>query len=228
MCMGKTHCLVGAAVGASWSEFVTHSDWQYTAVFAGFTGALALWPDVDHCGSSVARSLGFFSRMIAWFIGKITGGHRHATHSVPGILVTAGLALLAVQFLTYWEAKAFLAIIITFSVSGMLEDLGILDSHWADLAAIAVSAFVIWRGYGLAMIPLAVLIGCSAHTLADLLTDSGVMLAFPFSRQHFHLLPEPFAFTTNTRPEKIVMVLAAVALGLLAWHALPLPGVRGL
>lgn len=223
MCLGKTHCLAGAAIGASWSEFVQHGTWQYTAALAGFTGALALWPDIDQCGSSASRSLGFFSNAIAWGIGKASGGHRHATHAIAGILLTAGLAWVACRFLPAWPAGAFLAIILTFSVSGMLECLGVLRSHAADVTAIAVSAGVIWLGYGLALIPFAVLLGCSAHVLADLCTDSGVMLAYPFSRQHIHLLPEPFAWTTGTRPERLFVAPALVValIVLAAWAADP-------
>jgi len=215
VCLGKTHILVGAAVGASFSMFIQHAAAPpHTAVLAAFTGALALFPDVDQCGSTVSRSLGFFSELIARFIRLISGGHRHATHAICGIALTAGLAWVACRFLPHWPAEAFLAILITFCVSGLLEDLRILRSHPADAAAILVSAAVIWRGYGLHMIPLAVLLGCSAHVLADLMTDSGVMLAYPFSKQHIHLLPEPFAFTTGTRAE--TMIVAPLMIGTLA------------
>lgn len=219
MCLGPTHAYAGAAIGAAFGEFALHAPPGRVIALAAFTGALALWPDIDHCGSSVSRSLGLFSRGVAWVIGKATGGHRHATHSIAGIAVTAALAWIACRFLPAWPAEAFLAVIITFSVSGMLEALKILRSHPADFAAAAVSAGVIWHGYGLALIPLAVLLGCSAHVLADMLTDSGCMLAFPFSKQHYHLLPEPLAFTTGTKPEHLFAgFVLTPCLAYLAWH----------
>ena len=59
------------------------------------------------------------------------------------------------------------------------------------------------------------------------------MLGFPVSRQRFHLLPEPLAFTTGTRPELLIvdpilsgalLVLAALAvdpaLVTAPWHSL--------
>jgi membrane-bound metal-dependent hydrolase YbcI (DUF457 family) len=223
MCMGRTHALAGAVIGASWSELVQHGSLMHTVAFAGFTGALALFPDVDQCGSSVSRSLGFFSEVIAWVIRKISGGHRHATHVICGILLTWLLALLACRFLPSWEAEAFLAVILTFSVSGFLECLHLLRSHAADAVAIAVSAAVIWRGYGLGMVPEAVLLGCSAHVVFDLMTDAGVMLAWPFSRYRFHLLPEPLAWTTGSRPETL-FVAPALLLSLAAlasWAVAP-------
>ncbi len=220
MCLGATHTWAGTAIGAAYGGFVMHAPPGGVITLAAFTGALALWPDIDHCGSSVSRSLGLFSRGVAWIVGKATGGHRHATHSCLGIAVTAGLAWIACRFLPSWPAEAFLAVIITFSVSGMLEALKILRSHAADLVAIGVSALVIWRGYGLALIPLAVLLGCSAHVAADMLTDSGCMLGFPFSKRRYHLLPEPAAFTTGTLPERVIAApVFLLATGLLTFHA---------
>ena len=59
---------------------------------AGFTAGMALLPDLDKCGSSPARCLGFLSEAVAWIIGRLTGGHRHATHSFLGIAVFTALA----------------------------------------------------------------------------------------------------------------------------------------
>jgi len=88
-------------------------------------------------------------------------------------------------------------------------------------------------GYGLQLIPLAVLIGCSTHIAGDMLTDSGCMLGFPVSKHRFHLLPEPLAFTTGSRPELLIvdpiltgslLVLAALAADpafvTAQWHSL--------
>jgi hypothetical protein len=68
-----------------------------------------------------------------------------------------------------------------------------------------------------------VLIGCAAHVAGDMLTDSGCMLGYPVSRHRFHLLPEPLAFTTGTRPELLIVdaVLSAGLLILAGWVADP-------
>jgi hypothetical protein len=49
------------------------------------------------------------------------------------------------------------------------------------------------------------------------------MLGFPVSRQRFHLLPEPLAFTTGTRPELVIVdpVLSGALLILAGWVADP-------
>ena len=80
---------------------------------------------------------------------------------------------------------------------------------------------VTFTGAGLALVPLACGIGWSTHIAGDLCTDSGCMLAYPFSEHRFHLLPEPLAFTTGTRPELFVVdPLLFAALGALCWAPL--------
>ena len=66
---------------------------------------------------------------------------------------------------------------------------------------------------------IAVLLGCATHITGDMLTDSGCMLGYPWSRQRFHLLPEPLAFTTGTLPELLVIdpILSGALLGLGVW-----------
>jgi hypothetical protein len=121
----------------------------------------------------------------------------------------------------------------TLGGAAALEALHLARGHAADLIGMAAAGGELWFGYGLRLIPLAVLTGCCAHIAGDMLTDSGCMLGFPVTRRRFHLLPEPLAFTTGTRPELLIVdpilsgalvVLAAAAAdpAFLAgpWHAL--------
>jgi membrane-bound metal-dependent hydrolase YbcI (DUF457 family) len=230
--LGHSHALSGAVTGIATGVFL-HMPVPQTAALAGFTAGMALLPDLDKCGSSPARCLGWLSEAIAWAAGRISGGHRHATHSVLGVAVFTGLASACCQFRHDWAGKAGLALLLTLSAAAALEALHIARGHAADLIAVGVAAAEVWFGYGLGLIPLAVLIGCSTHVAGDMLTDSGCMLGFPVSRQRFHLLPEPLAFTTGTRPELLIvdpilsaalLVLAAVAADpafvTAQWHSL--------
>jgi len=131
-----------------------------TGALAGFTAGMALLPDLDKCGSSPARSLGFVSEAAAWVFGRISGGHRHATHSFLGIAVFTALAWVSCHFRGDWGGKAGLALLMTLSVSAALEALHVARGHVADLAGIAVAAATVWYGYGLRFIPIAVLLGC--------------------------------------------------------------------
>ena len=230
--LGHSHALSGAVTGIATGIFL-HLPVPQIAALAGFTAGMALLPDLDKCGSSPARCLGFLSEAIAWAAGRISGGHRHATHSVLGVAIFTGLAWACCQFRHDWAGKAGLALLMTLSAAAALEALHIARGHAADLIAIGVAAAEIWFGYGLRLIPLAVLIGCATHIAGDMLTDSGCMLGFPVFRHRFHLLPEPFAFTTGTRPELLIvdpilsgalLVLAALAvdpaLVTAQWHSL--------
>ena len=230
--LGHSHALSGAVTGIA-TGILLHLPVSQAAALAGFTAGMALLPDLDKCGSSPARCLGWLSEAIAWAAGRISGGHRHATHSVLGVAVFTGLAWACCQFRHDWAGKAGLALLMTLSAAAALEALHIARGHVADLIAIGIAAAEVWFGYGLRLIPLAVLIGCCTHIAGDMLTDSGCMLGFPVSRQRFHLLPEPLAFTTGTRPELLVvdpilsgalLVLAALAVDpafvTAQWHSL--------
>jgi membrane-bound metal-dependent hydrolase YbcI (DUF457 family) len=230
--LGHSHALSGAVTGSA-AGILLQLPAAQVAALAGFTAGMALLPDLDKCGSSPARCLGWLSEAIAWAAGRISGGHRHATHSVLGVAVFTGLAWACCQFRHDWAGKAGLALLMTLSAAAALEALHIARGHAADLIAMGIAAAEVWFGYGLRLIPLAVLIGCCTHIAGDMLTDSGCMLGFPVSRHRFHLLPEPLAFTTGTRPELLVvdpilsgalLVLAALAVDpafvTAQWHSL--------
>jgi membrane-bound metal-dependent hydrolase YbcI (DUF457 family) len=220
--LGHSHALSGGVTGIAAGIFL-HMSVPQTGALAGLTAGMALLPDLDKCGSSPSRSLGLVSEAVAWIFGRISGGHRHATHSALGIAVFTGLAWLSCHYRYDWEGKAGLALLMTLSVSAGLEALRIARSHAADLIGIAVASWEVWFGYGLRLIPLAVLIGCCTHIVGDMLTDSGCMLAFPVFRHRFHLLPEPLAFTTGTLPEILIVdpILSGALLALAAWAADP-------
>jgi membrane-bound metal-dependent hydrolase YbcI (DUF457 family) len=214
--LGHSHALSGGVTGLA-AGLVMHMSIPHTAALAGFTAGMALLPDLDKCGSSPARSCGFLSETVATIVAKISGGHRHATHSILGIAAFTGLAWLSAHYRYDWEGKAGLALLMTLSVAGGLEALHLARSHLADFIGIGVAAWEVWYGYGLTLIPLAVLIGCATHIVGDMLTDSGCMLGFPVFKHRFHLLPEPLAFTTGTRPELVIVdPMLSIALLLLA------------
>jgi membrane-bound metal-dependent hydrolase YbcI (DUF457 family) len=199
--LGHSHALSGAVTGAATGIFL-HMSEPRTVALAGFSAGMALLPDLDKCGSSPARCLGFLSEAVAKVIAKVSGGHRHATHSILGIAVFTALAWVACHFRGEIAGKAGLALLMTLTVSGALE-------------------------------ALPVLVGCATHIAGDMLTDSGCMLGYPVSKFRWHLLPEPLAFTTGTRPELLfvdpllTVVLAALAIWVADpafvaahWHAL--------
>jgi membrane-bound metal-dependent hydrolase YbcI (DUF457 family) len=221
--LGHSHALNGAVAGLAIGEFALHLPDPRLIALAGFTAGMALLPDLDKCGSCPARSLGILSEGVAWVIGKASRGHRHLTHTIIGIVVFTVLAWLSCHYRHDWGGRIGLGLLITLCVAGGLEALHITRGTLADLIGIAAAAGVVMLGFGLTLIPLAVAIGVSTHICGDMLTDSGCMLLYPFSKYRFHLLPELLQFTTGTDPELygVDPVLTGMLLVLGGWAVDP-------
>lgn len=220
--LGRSHALSGAVVGAGLSVAVLHADRPHVALAAVVTAGAAVLPDLDHHDSSIAHSFGFATQAFAWVVEKLSGGHRHLTHSLAGAGVFTALVWLAGTYRHTWPGEIGLGFTLTLLLAAALRALK-LGGHAADLIALAGAAAMVRYSYGLALVPYAVAAGCVAHIIGDGLTDEGVPLWAPVTGRHVHLLPEPFAFTTGTRPERWIVV-PALYLGL-AWIALTASGL---
>ena len=220
--LGREHALSGAVAGAAAGELVLHLPVTGTLALAGLTAAFATLPDLDTRGSCAARSLGFLSEGFAWVVEHVSGGHRHATHSILGVAVFTALAWLACIF-RHGDGRWALALFLALAIAAGLRALRI-GGHFADLLAIAAAVAITWTGWHLALIPLACGLGCAAHILGDMLTVSGCPLAWPVTLRCFGL-PRPLSFVTGTwRETWTVLPLLLAALGWLGW--LGLAGAR--
>lgn len=215
MCMGRTHAAIGAVAGAAYGEFIAHLPLQGTALLATFTAGMAVLPDLDHCKAVMAQSFGFLTQGFAWLVSKVSGGHRHGTHSLAGVAVFTGLAMAAVHWRHDAAGKAGLTVLMSLAFAAVLYCVRV-TRHKADVLATGAALAVTFTGYGLALVGLATALGCGAHLFADCLTDEGCPLALPLTGRHFRLWPEPLAFTTQTRPESAVLAVALVSLAALA------------
>lgn len=209
--MGHSHALSGAVTGTAASLYVLHLPLPGTLLLAGLTAGAAVLPDIDHPSSTLARSFGFLTRAFAWLAGKISGGHRHGTHSILGVAVLAGLAWLAVAYRHDTAGRIALGAFLAPLFASALIALR-LGGHFADALATGGAVAMVVTGTGLPLVALAVGLGCATHLAGDMLTDSGCPLALPFSRYRVKLLPEPLAFTTGTAPELLVVTPALMAL----------------
>jgi membrane-bound metal-dependent hydrolase YbcI (DUF457 family) len=217
---GHSHALSGAVAGAATGLYVLHLPPAATLTLTGLTAGAALLPDIDHPDASLAESFGFLGKTFAAIVGKVSGGHRHGTHSLIGIAVFTGLAWLAVHYRHDTAARIGLAVLLSLIIAGGLYALPRVGGHLADLAAIGAAVAMTLTGTGLALVAVATGLGCAVHIAGDALTDSGVPLGWPASRYRFRFWPEPFAFTTGTAPERFIVAPAlTVTLGLLAWQA---------
>lgn len=206
--------MTGAAAG----EFILHLQPGGTAALAALTGGMATIPDLDTCHSSAARCLGFLSQGFAWLVGKVSGGHRHASHSILGVAVFTALAWTACHFRHDVAGRAGLALLLALAVAAGLRALH-LGGHAADAVALGAAGGIAWFGWDLALVPLACGLGCATHVLGDMITVQGCPLAWPLTMEHFGV-PSPVSFTTGTWREKWVVVpVLFLALGVLAIHA---------
>lgn len=68
-----------------------------------FTAGAALLPVADHHSATIASSLPPLSNIVGTGIGAISGGHRHGTHSLLGVIAFVAVAFVA----GLWTAGAF-------------------------------------------------------------------------------------------------------------------------
>jgi membrane-bound metal-dependent hydrolase YbcI (DUF457 family) len=216
--LGRTHALSGVVTGAAVGSVILHEQPAPLGLFVALTAAYSLASDLDACHATEARSLGFVTEALAWIVEKISGGHRHGTHSLAGVAAFTGAAALACLFRHDWPGRIALFLILAAGFAAALDALRI-GGHPGNIAALAGAAAMAWTGYGLALVPLAAALGCSTHLAGDGLTKCGVPLLWPATMHEFHLTPRLLWFTTGHWPERfIVTPVLLLALGLLCWH----------
>jgi membrane-bound metal-dependent hydrolase YbcI (DUF457 family) len=212
--MGRTHALSGLVVGVAAGQFIWHLNPAHLAVAAAVTAGAAVLPDIDHPDATCARDFGFVTRAFAWLVEHVSGGHRHGTHSLVGIAAFTGAAYAAEHYRQSLGGKIGLGLLLVLVLASALRALKV-GGHFADLLAIAGAAAMLRYGYDVTLVPWAIAAGTATHLAGDMLTNEGIPIAWPLSRYHVRLLPEPLAFTTGTRPERwVVAPLLVVAL---AW-----------
>ena len=212
--MGRTHALSGLVTGVAIGQFWWHLDPAHVAVGAAVTAGAAVLPDIDHPDASVAECFGFVTKGFAWLIGRVSGGHRHGTHSLAGLAAFTAAAYVAERHLHTPAGKVGLGLLLVLVLASGLRALKI-GGHFGDLLAIGAAVAMLRSGFGVAMVPWAIAAGTATHLAGDMLTNEGIPIAWPLSRVHFRLLPEPLAFTTGTRPER--WVVAPLMLAALVW-----------
>ena len=132
MCLARTHCAIGAVVGASYAEAIAHYPPKGFVLLTAFTAGMAVLPDLDHCRAVLAQSFGFLTKGFAWLVPKISGGHRHGTHSLAGVAVFALLAMAAVHWRHTIPGKVGLTVLMFAGVRAVLYCLRV-TRHKADV-----------------------------------------------------------------------------------------------
>ncbi|WP_052436391.1 metal-dependent hydrolase [Georgenia sp. SUBG003] len=148
------------------------------------TAGAALLLDADHHSGTIARSLPPVSRWVTRGLGHLSGGHRHATHSLLGVL-GAGLVARAVSEVRVplaqqdFQLGAWLMIVllVAFAAKALRLTRGWLSS-WA--VSLTVATATTWFAPETTWwLPAAVVLGCLCHLAGDALTSQGVPLLWP-------------------------------------------------
>lgn len=193
--MGHTHALAGAAAWLGTVPFLGEYGMRMTpgqiAAGAVVCAGAALLPDLDHHDGTIANTFGPVTRALCKGVASVSGGHRHATHSLLFcVAMGVGADLLAEHVVPGWWVMLFLLI-------GLgLRGVGIRipeREHFDALlnAAIAV-ALTLWmvgmrfagpgigmHGFTLGWAGFAVGLGCLVHVLTDCLTPEGCPVLWP-------------------------------------------------
>ncbi|HEU5159950.1 MAG TPA: metal-dependent hydrolase [Streptosporangiaceae bacterium] len=188
--MGHTHALSGAAAwlaatpllgdSALLGHFAVHLSPAQIAAGTVVCAGAAMLPDIDHHDGTIANAFGPLTRVLCRIVGALSGGHRHATHSLV-FAALAGLgASLAVMHLPGWAWS-----IVLFSLIGLgLHGIGIRVPERERFSAllnavIAAALAYVMRDLDMGFAGCAVALGCLAHVLGDCLTPDGCPLFWP-------------------------------------------------
>jgi membrane-bound metal-dependent hydrolase YbcI (DUF457 family) len=194
--MGNTHSLSAAAVFLATAFPVSHYVHHLTPLTAAVGTIVAagagLLPDLDHPQASPARAFGPISQTAARIICHLSGGHRHATHSILGLSVCGILTFAA--YLNVWALTTVIWLCMGLGVRALWRrppnrPNGKLD--WRDIAGLvhaAVAFYIAYRlthaGIDLSIVPVAVFLGYLVHLLGDAATESGVNWWWPDRRRY--------------------------------------------
>ena len=237
--MGRDHALSGAVAFAALGPTL-HVGTDYLAAGVVLTAGAGVLPDIDHPDSTISRSFGFLTEWFAWLVDRLSGGHRHGTHSVLGIVAFTAAAYGAGRFQLSEPAAVTrhldfswhlvpAALILALLYSSALRALHI-GGHFGDLLGIAAAVATCFTGADLTQLALgswhvpllatATALGCAAHIAGDELTHGGCPLLWPASMHEFHLLPRPLQITTAKLCETwIIFPLLVAGLAVAVWHA---------
>ncbi|WP_216914172.1 metal-dependent hydrolase [Nocardia sp. NBC_01377] len=196
--LGHSHATSGALAWSGAAVALPITALTYPAVQAGvghlgiadlllgtfLTAGAALLPDADHPNSSIAHVLGPISYILCTIISKVSGGHRHGTHS----LLFVALVTYGTWAGVHWLGKPFTLALVFFLLALAVRALHLCPGGdsvkaWGTVAVLAAAgtfAMDHWLADKPSWLPFAVGLGALAHILGDCLTDKGCRLFWPF------------------------------------------------
>ncbi len=209
--LGHSHALSGATAFAAMSSLApavgVHPHWGAVAAGLLATPGAALLPDADHDSATIAYTFGPASKAATRVVHRLSGGHRHATHSLLFAALVPLLAWVGDAAFGRWFEIGVLFLLYTFAARALRLAPG-ASSGLGFLAAVATWVLL----PDLSWLPWSVAAGILAHLAGDCLTKEGCPLLWPH-RRHYML---PVIQRTGNKLETLFFApafgLGAVAL----------------
>ncbi|MFF3598653.1 metal-dependent hydrolase [Kitasatospora indigofera] len=232
--MGHSHAVSGAMLYAGSAPFLPplllHTTLQPADILMGtvLCAGAALLPDLDHHDGTIANFLGPVSKVLCRFVAWISGGHRHATHS---------LLFVALMGAGSWAGVTFVGRNFTLGLTFFLLALAIValrlhppgdgPASWITiigLAALGTAGMNKWLPSAPGWLPYAVALGTLAHLLGDCLTKKGAPLLWPHKERYELVLIKRSGNSVET---KVLVPVMSLATFVLLWFTAVSPGVLG-
>lgn len=212
--LGHSHSLSGAtswaAVGALAPVVGVRPHWGAIAAGLLATAGAALLPDADHESAVISFTFGPITKVLTRIVNRVSGGHRHATHSLLFCALVPLLTWLGDVTLGRPFEIGVLFVLYTFAARALRLAPGASSSFGVVAAAVTWFALP-----DLSWLPWSVAAGCLAHVAGDCLTKEGCPVFWPH-RRHYML---PIIQRTGNRLETLLVapLFAVCAVVLLAF-----------
>jgi membrane-bound metal-dependent hydrolase YbcI (DUF457 family) len=226
--MGHSHAVSGALLFAATAPYlpplVMHHHLSSQEIIMGtvLCAGAALLPDLDHHDGTIANFLGPVSKILCRFVAWISGGHRHATHSIFFIAFMTLGTWAGVSYGGRWFTLGMTFFLLALAVRGLnICPPGHGFAAWGTIMAMAllgtgVIAKFIPSAPG--WLPYAVGLGCLAHLLGDSITKMGAPWLWPLKNRYEIVVIKSSGNKLET--EILVPIMGIATVGLLWFTAI--------
>jgi membrane-bound metal-dependent hydrolase YbcI (DUF457 family) len=229
--MGHSHAVSGALLFAGTAPYLppmllhTHLSPQEIILGTVIAAGAALLPDLDHHDGTIANFLGPVSKILCRFVAWISGGHRHATHSLLFVALVAAGTWAGIHYVGRWFTLGLTFFLLALAVRALnLCPPGHGFAAWGTIVVVAGVATVVIDRFipsEPGWLPYAVALGTLAHLLGDCLTKQGAPLLWPHKERYELVLIQHSGNNVETKVLVPIMGLATVAL---LWFTALAPG----
>ena len=197
--LGHSHATSGALAWAAAASALPMSVLAYPAmhgshahietkdlIFGTFiTAGAALLPDIDHPNGTIAHSVGPVTHNLCRGIEKISGGHRHATHSFAFVAAVAYGTWAGEHYIgrPFTLGLVFFMLVLAVRALNLCPPGEGLDAYGPCVLLAGGGTLLMdrWIASTPVWLPFAIGLGALTHLAGDCLTVKGCRLFWPFT-----------------------------------------------